>query len=315
MRSAGERRSTKEPTMAATGVLLVTLGGPRTRDEVPVFLRRFIGRELPPPALQSAVERYDLIGGHSPLDEITERQAAALGAQLGPGFVCRAAFRHSEPSIEAQLGALRGAGVERLVFLLASPFFASVTTGNYLEHAQRVLAESGWGVDVLWLHSWYDSPQFASAWTNKLAQESPEPSATYLFSAHSLPDRLSREPYRGQIGSVCSTVAAHLGIAQWKLGWQSVPAGAREPWIGPQVEELLDGFKRDGVRQVVQVPLGFTADHIETLYDIDVVHRAHAEQLGLSWRRVSSLNDDPAFIRALAHVLREALAAPERHRA
>jgi ferrochelatase len=301
--------------MAATGVLLVTLGGPRTRDEVPLFLRRFIGREPPPPALESAVERYDLIGGHSPLDEITERQAAALEAQLGPGFACRAAFRHSEPSIEAQLEAMRGAGVERLVFFLASPFFASVTTGNYLEHAKKVLGESGWGVDVLWLHSWYDDPQFASAWTDRIAQERPEPSATYLFSAHSLPERLSSEPYRGQIASACSAVAAHLGLEQWQLGWQSVPGGAREPWIGPQVEELLDGFARQGVSQVVQVPIGFTADHVETLYDVDIAHRAHAQKLGLSWRRVSSLNDAPAFIRALAHVLGEALAAPERHKA
>ncbi len=118
--------------MSSTGVLLVTLGGPRTRDEVPRFLERFLGRALPPPALRAAVERYDRIGGCSPLDAITERQAAALEELLGDGTLCRAAFRHSEPSIEAQLAALRGRGITRLVLLVASPFFASVTTGNYL---------------------------------------------------------------------------------------------------------------------------------------------------------------------------------------
>jgi ferrochelatase len=301
--------------MTRTGVLLVTLGGPRTRDEVPVFLERFIGRELSPPALRAVVERYERIGGCSPLDTITERQAAALEGLLDDGTLCRAAFRHSDPSIEAQIAALRDIGVGRLVLLVLSPFFASVTTGNYLAHAKQVLADSGWGVEVLFVHSWHAEPLFVTAWSERIAREAFLADPRWLFSAHSLPERLAAEPYRGQIETACAAIASRLSLGRWTLGWQSVPGGAREPWFGPTVEEVLDGLARDDVaKPVVQVPVGFTADHIETLYDIDVLHREHAAKLGLPWRRVSSLNDGPAFIRALAQVLAGALVRPERHR-
>jgi ferrochelatase len=301
--------------MTTTGVLLVTLGGPRTRDEVPVFLKRFTGRDLPPPALRAVVERYDRIGGCSPLDTITERQAAALETLLDDGTVCRAAFRHSDPSIAMQLAALRELGVKRLVLLVTSPFFASVTTGNYLAHAKQVLAESGWGVEALFVHSWHAEPLFVAAWSERIAREALLADARWIFSAHSLPERLAAEPYRGQIEAACAAIASRLSLDRWTLGWQSVPGGAREPWLGPAVEEVLDGLARDdAARPVVQVPVGFTADHIETLYDIDVLHREHAAKLGLPWRRISSLNADPSFIRMLAQVLAGALAHPERHR-
>ena len=298
-----------------TGVLLVTLGGPRTRGEVPLFLRKFTGRELPPPVLQEVAHRYELIGGRSPLDAITEEQATALHTQLGDGFLCAAAFRHSEPSIEAQIHAMRDFGVTRLVFLVTSPFHASVTTGTYLAHAKAVLAGAGWDADFLFVHSWHDNPFFLSAWAEKIAGERLDPGATYLFSAHSLPGRLGGEPYRAQIEAAAAAIAARLSLNYWTLGWQSVPAGAREPWIGPQVEEVLDVLARQRVRNVIQVPVGFTADHIETLYDIDILHREHAEKLGLEWRRIFSLNAYPPFVRALAQIVDDALGHPEKHRA
>lgn len=297
-----------------TGVLLVTLGGPRTRDEVPLFLRRFTGRELPPPVMQDATHRYDLIGGRSPLGPITEGQAAALEEQLGDGFFCAAAFRHSEPSLEAQIDAMRGRGVKTLVLLVTSPFYASVTTGGYFAHARTHLAGAGWPADFLFVHSWCDNPFFLSAWADKIHEEWFDPAATYLFSAHSLPARLEAEPYKAQVERTAADIARRLGLARWALGWQSVPTGAREPWIGPTVEEVMEGLFAKGARKVVQVPIGFTADHIESLYDIDILHRQHAEALGLEWHRVFSLNAYPPFIRALAQVVDEALAHPERHR-
>ena len=298
-----------------TGVLLVTLGGPRTRDEVPVFIRRFTGRDLPPPVMQEIVHRYDLIGGRSPLDPITEEQAAALQSQLGAEFLCSAAFRHSEPSLEVQIDAMRGFGVKRLVLLMASPFFSSVTTGGYIAHAKAHLAGAGWDADFLFVHGWCDSPFFLSAWAEKIHGELLDPGATYLFSAHSVPARLSAEPYVAQIERTAAGIAARLELDHWALGWQSVPAGAREPWVGPTVEEVMDGLAQKGVRKVVQVPIGFTADHIETLYDLDILHRQHAEQRGLEWHRVFSLNSYPPFIRALVQIVDDALARPERHRA
>ncbi|MBI5486983.1 MAG: ferrochelatase [Deltaproteobacteria bacterium] len=297
-----------------TGVLFFTSGGPRTREEIPAFLMRYLGREVPPPVLGAIVERYDLIGGFSPLDELTERQAAALEARLGGGFVCRAGFRHSEPSMARQLAALREAGTERLVLLAASPFFTSVTTGDQLAHARSALGASGWGVDALFVHSWFAEPAFLDAWADVIAEGGAGADAGYVFSAHSLPLRLTGEAYAGQVEAAADAIGKRLDAACWTVGWQSVPPNAREPWQGPPVEEVLDTFAREGVRSVVEVPLGFTADHVETLYDIDIVHRRHAEGLGLSWRRARSLNDDPRFIAALARVVQAALASPERFR-
>lgn len=297
--------------MSTTGVLLFTTGGPRTREEIPGFLRRYLGREVPPPALGAIVERYDLIGGFSPLNEITERQAAALESRLGAGFLCRAGFRHSEPSMAVQLDGLRSAGVDRLVLLAASPFFTSVTTGDQLAHARRALEESGWGVDALYVHSWCSEPLFLEAWAAKIPEAGAAPDAGYVFAAHSLPQRLAGEAYAGQIEAAGDVIGRRLGAACWTVGWQSVPANAREPWLGPPVQEVLDIFAREGLRQVVEVPLGFTADHVETLYDIDIVHRRHAEGLGLDWRRAASLNDDPRFVGALAKVVETALATPD----
>ena len=297
-----------------TGVLLVTLGGPRNRDEIPVFLKKFTGRDLPPPVLNDIAHRYDLIGSRSPLCPITEEQAVALQSQLGNGFRCSAAFRHSEPSITAQIDAMHRSGVGRLVFLGTSPFFAAVTTGDYLAHAKAALVNAGWDVEHLFVHSWHDSPFFLSAWADKIAAESFDPGATYLFSAHSLPVQLEAEPYKAQIERTTAAIATRLGLIRWTLGWQSVPSGAQEPWIGPQVEEVLDKLAKKGVKKVVQVPVGFTADHIETLYDIDIIHRGHAENLGIEWNRISSLNSYPPFIRALTQVVDRALAHPGRHR-
>ncbi|MBE0557181.1 MAG: ferrochelatase, partial [Proteobacteria bacterium] len=112
-----------------TGVILVTLGGPRTIDEVPEFIKRFIGRELPPPALRAVIERYRQIGGYSPLCRITEEQARALNDALGPGYICSAAFRYTRPFIADGLASMAAAGPARILVLLLSPFFTSVTTG------------------------------------------------------------------------------------------------------------------------------------------------------------------------------------------
>ena len=260
-----------------TGVLLVTLGGPRTRDEVPVFLRKFAGRELPPPVMQEVLHRYDLIGGRSPLDPITE--AGGRPRSAGADFL--GAASGTRASIEAQIDAMRGFGVKKLVLLVTSPFFASVTTGGYLAQARTHLAGAGWDAEYLFVHSWCDSPFFLSAWADKIHEERVDHAATYLFSAHSLPSRLEAEPYKAQVGRTAADIAARLGLARWALGWQSVPTGAREPWIGPSVEEAMDGLKARGVRKVVQFPIGFTADHIESLYDVDILPRQHAQSLGL----------------------------------
>jgi ferrochelatase len=115
--------------------------------------------------------------------------------------------------------------------------------------------------------------------------------------------RFAGEPYRQQIEETVTLVAALAGIENRALGWQSIPANAAEPWITPTVEEQIDAIAAAGFKRLIQVPIGFTADHIETLYDIDVTHRRYASEKGLAFRRIASLNAGAPFIKALKEIV------------
>lgn len=287
-----------------TAVVLVSMGGPRNLEEVPQFVRRLVGRELPEQALKEIIERYRLIGGSSPLVAITKEQAAALQEALGPRFLCRAAFRHAEPFLTDVIKEA-AAGAGRIYLLMLSPFYTSVTVGEYMAEAERFIAQSGLNAPVAYLHSWYKEPLFIRAWVEQIRAFGVEEGAFYLFSAHSLPQRLCQEPYAGQIEETMELVAAGAGLAHYSLGWQSIPAGAREPWFTPTVEERMEEAAAAGFERLVQIPIGFTADHIETLYDIDICHSSFASRKGLSFRRVPSLNAAGPFIRALQRIVHE----------
>ena len=294
-----------------TGVLFMTIGGPRTIEAVPDFIRRFTGRELPQPVMNAIIERYTLIGGCSPLPRITEEQASAVNALLGNDHICRAAFRYSQPFIGECIDGLISNGADRLIFLLLSHFYTSVTTGNYMTEAREHLRSIADTRKTLAIHSWHAEPSFIKCWTDKIRTECPEANNVhFIFSAHSLPEKYLSEPYKQQIEDTVKAIAEAVPLEQYTLGWQSIPGQAREPWIGPTVETVIDGLAGSGIRTIVQVPVGFTADHIETLYDIDITHKQYAESKGFTFRRVSSLNTDPAFIRMLAGLVKHSKGEP-----
>lgn len=286
-----------------TAVVLTTLGGPRSLEEVPEFVKNFIGRELPPPAVKAIVERYRAIGGASPLARITEHQAEKLNDMLGDGYLCLPAFRHVRPSIEDAIDKTAACKVTRILFLILSPFYTATTTGNYLEAAKAHIKKIALSVPVGFIHSWCREPRFIECWAEKIKKESFDEDAFYIFSAHSLPLKYSDEPYRGQIEETVKAVASLARVRRHALAWQSIPANAPEPWITPVVEEKIAEAAAAGFRSIVQVPVGFTADHIETLYDIDITHREYALARGIGFRRISSLNDDDLFIRALKEIV------------
>jgi ferrochelatase len=286
-----------------TGIIMVTLGGPRSLTEIPEFIRRFIGRDLPAPAMKAVIERYELIGGFSPLTSITAEQAQKLSAMLGNDYLCLPAFRYSPPFIEDVMEGVTAAGAARILFLLLSPFYASVTTGNYINTAQEYIEKNSLSVPVSFIHSWHREPLFIASWVDKIKNESFDAAACYLFSAHSLPIKYAGEPYQQQIEATVATVVAQAGITNHALGWQSIPNNVPEAWITPTVEEQIDAIAKAGFTSIIQIPIGFTADHIETLYDIDITHRQYALARGLSFRRLSSLNAGDTFIKALKEIV------------
>ncbi len=256
------------------------------------------GRPPSPEALADLVERYRAIGG-SPLAEITGRQAAALGRRLGvPAFV---GMRHSAPFIEAGAAEARAAGVERLVGLVLAPHFSRMSLGAY-----EARLREAWGDGLVFIPGFHDHPAFIGA-VRGLLQEALEgyPADHLFFTAHSLPERIlaDGDPYRDQLQETCRLVAAEARLPPWELAFQS-RSTTGEPWLGP---DILEALAASGARRALVCPVGFVADHLEILYDLDVETQAFARRRAIEVRRTASFNDRTEFVDALAAVVSDFL--------
>lgn len=286
-----------------TCVLLVNFGGPRNLQEVGPFLRNMTGKEASAPVLEALIERYRAIGGGSPLAAITEEQARLLSEQTDGRFTITSAFRYSQPTIEEAIDECCSAGAERIVFFIMSPFYTSKTAGSAIKASKEYAEQLPVKPRTVFIHSWYREPLFLQAWRNRIRGEAGDKKGFYLFAAHSLPQSLSNEPYKGQVEETVRSLALDLALTDnYALGWQSVPPGTKEPWIEPSVESLIDRVSGKA-QHLIEIPVGFVSDHLETLYDMDITHRHYAESRGLSFLRVSSLNTDPLYIDALKSIL------------
>lgn len=288
----------------STLVLLVNLGAPGSLAEVAGFLRSMTGRDLPSAAIEALTERYRAIGGASPLAAITGEQAILLTEATGRRYAIVPAFRYSRPSLEERISEAYTSGIGHIVLFVMSPYYTSRTVGGYVKAVEEYLEPLPYAPKVTCIHSWYREPAFVRCWVEKIEAARQKRDSFYLFSAHSLPQSLAAgDPYMSQVEEMVRAVAEALTLGDnYRLGWQSVPQGAREPWIGPSVEDILDTLP-GRVSRVIEVPIGFVSDHLETRYDMDVVHHSYAERLGIEHIRVSCLNTDRNFIQALAAIL------------
>ncbi len=295
-----------------TAVILIALGGPRSLDEVGPFMAAFMGRPAPPPVVTTVVERYKLIGGKSPLPELVKAQADALEKELGSGCRAYEGFRYSNPTVAEAFDRAIREGARRVIALSLSPFSTEVTTGAYKSACDGL----GSGETCpLFIPSWHDNPLFIDSWVDKVRAglarftETQQDTVVNIFTSHSIPIRyiVAGDPYQKQVEESVRLVVGKTGIKNWRVAWQSKGTRATEPWIGPEVEPTLDRIAEEGYKTVLEIPIGFTCDHMETLYDIDIVHRAHAKALGINFERAESLNTSPLFIKALADVVKKAL--------
>jgi ferrochelatase len=300
-----------------TAIILIALGGPRSIDEVGPFMAAFMGRPAPPPVVTVIMERYKLIGGKSPLPELVKAQAGALEQELAGGFRVYESFRYSHPTVQESFETAVKDGARQVIALSMSPFATEVTTGAYRSACEGL----GNGETCpLFIASWHDNPLFIKAWQEKVLNglnhfpAERRNNAIVIFTSHSIPVRYitAGDPYQRQVEETVKLVADGLSLKQYRVAWQSKGARATEPWIEPDVETVLDQTAREGYRNVLEVPIGFTCDHMETLYDIDIIHRAHAKKLGIDFERAESLNTSPLFIRALADVVNKRIIEKEK---
>ena len=279
----------------ATGILCMAYGSPATEADIePYFTHIRGGRPPSAEALEELKERYRAIGS-SPLTEITRAQARALSERTGlPAF---AGMKHAAPFIADAAAEARNAGVKRLIGLPLAPHYARMSLGAY----ERSLRDA-WTGELVFVPGFHNHPAFIRAVQRLLADALADGRPDRLFfSAHSLPARIVAEgdPYKDQLLASCHLVAAGMDLPAWEFAFQS-QSHTGEPWLGP---DLLEAIDRAGARDVLVCPIGFVADHLEILYDLDVEAQKFAAAKGIRLRRTRSLNADPEFVDVLARVV------------
>ncbi|HVD66259.1 MAG TPA: ferrochelatase [Gaiellaceae bacterium] len=283
-----------------TAVILMAYGSPSRPEDIPAYFEDIRGgRPVRPEAVAELVDRYRRIGGSSPLNEITERQRAALEHDLGaPVYV---GMKHWTPRIAEAAERALDEGAERIVGLVLAPHYSDISIGGYRERLETAVAGRA---ELVMIESWHDHEPFLDIVAGRVRGTD----AHVVFTAHSLPTRILAEgdPYRDQLLATSRLVAERAGVETWSFAFQSAsPTG--EPWLGPDILEELERLHGDGVRKVLVAPVGFVSDHLEILWDIDVEAREKAAELGLELDRIESLNDSPEFARALALLVEQVL--------
>ena len=298
-------------------LLLLAFGGPRSLDEVELLLTRlFKGRKPSSEQLERVKERYRLIGGCSPLPEITSDQAEALEKELnarGHAFKSYVGMRYCHPLIEETLKQIVRDGFKEIVALPMAPFQSRASTGAYIAEANQVNETLGRAVSISFVKEWHCHPLFIEALREKVEEGLMEfePAARkgvhLLFTAHSLPRSIvEKDPYVKEIEESVRAVLERMEPHPWHMAFQS-KGGGPEEWVGPDVESVLTELSGQGVGEVLVVPIGFVSDHIEILYDIDILYQEKAKALGIVLKRTHSLNTSEKFIQALASAVEEQL--------
>jgi len=314
--SLAERRPVEA---GGNAVLLMAYGGPRSLDEVEAYytdIRR--GNRPPPHLLEELLARYRAIGGSSPLSHIVERQRAALQAELaGRGTPLRvyAGMRHIAPRIGTIVEQMAAEGITRFVAIALAPQRSSNAAGyrRAVDAALAGLADHA--PTYVFVESWHDQPRLIEALatvTREAVDRLADPAHPFvLFTAHSLPARVVVEgdPYPLELAATAGLVARRLGLASWGVAYQSA-GRTDEAWLGPDLLSEIRRLGSEGIAELVVSPVGFVAEHLEVLYDIDIEAQAVARSAGVRLERARSLNDDPTFIAGLADLAVAALVPP-----
>ena len=300
---------------AYDAVLLIAFGGPDRMEDVRPFLANVLkGRPAPPERVEAVVHHYELIGGRSPLTELTTRQAAALQALLaasGPALPVYVGMRNWHPYLADTLAAMQRAGVHRAIGMILAAQQNDAGWGRYqrdVAEAREALGDAAPAVDFA--PNWHAHPLFIDAVADRartaLAALPAERrrGGQLVFTAHSIPVAMAAvSPYEGQLRIGAALVAEQLGFSSHRLAYQSRSGNPRDPWLEPDICDLVRDEAARGTRELLVVPIGFVCDHVEVLYDLDIEARQIADEVGIGFTRAETVNDHPSFIRMLAAVV------------
>ncbi len=301
---------------------MMAYGGPNSLDDVEAYLTDVLGGRQPAPAhVAAARKRYAAIGGRSPLLEITQAQANGLEEELNRTPQQRwrvyAGMRHWHPYIRQAIAEMASAGEQDVIALCMTPQYSRRSVGAYQQKVREALAEMGTAMSVTYVDSWHKNALFSEAIGAKIRMAldrfaaSDRPGVHIVFTAHSLPAAIIEQgdPYDAQVRETAWLVASRLGLRpeQWRVAYQCA-GGGNMPWLGPDLMETI-GELAGQCSNILVAPVGYVADHVEILYDLDIEARSFAAARGVRLERTDSLNADPAFIAALAAIVRQAIAS------
>ena len=297
------------------GVLIMAYGGPNSLAEIPGYLSDIrSGRVTTPAVLEEITHNYEQIGGQSPLLGFSRRQMEAVQAQLDPArYRCYLGMRHWSPWIEEVVGQMVADGISEAISLVLAPHYSKMSVAKYQEKIADGLAMYRGQINFRHIASYHTAPMLIQALANRVKfgierwPAAEQVDVHVLFSAHSLPARILKmdDPYQDQLWETARLVAQQAGLRAEQWSWSYQSAGrSPEPWLGPALEDHLTELAGRGVKKVVSIPVGFVADHVEILYDIDIKAQAVAKELGIRLERPPALNDDPLYIATLVDLIR-----------
>ena len=300
-------------------VLLISFGGPQGRADIRPFLANVVrGRRVPPARIEEVVHHYELFDGVSPLTAITTRQADGLRERLattGPTLPVYVGMRNWHPFLADTLGDMAKAGVTRALGFIMAAHHSYSSCGQYRQNvadARRALRErTGHDIEIAYVSGWHDHPGFVAANARHIETALGELSpavrrhARIVFTAHSIPRAMADESrYEIELRESADLVARSLGTDDWALAFQSRSGRPQDPWLEPDICDYLRTEHARGLEAAVICPLGFVADHIEVLYDLDQEAADVGRELGLPLCRAAAVNDAPTFLDMMADLVR-----------
>jgi ferrochelatase len=294
------------------GLLVMAYGGPDNIDEVEPYLLDVRGyRPTAPEIISEVRERYREIGGRSPILEQTREQAAALETALNQTqqeFKVFVGMRHWYPYIKDTLDKMQAQGIERTVGLVMAPQYSRMSIEAYY----KKIAEAGSLLEIAPIKDWHLLPGYIDALAGRVCaalERFPaevRSQVPVIFSAHSLPERILEwnDPYPVQLRETVEVVMQRLGDQPHDFAYQSA-AISNEPWLGPDVSVLIERYAAQGKKNIVSCPIGFVCEHVEVLYDIDIVYQKLARSLGVRLERIEMVHTEPGMIAGLAELVRK----------
>ncbi|MDW0116913.1 ferrochelatase [Sporosarcina thermotolerans] len=308
-------------TRKKMGLLVMAYGTPYKDEDIePYYTHIRRGRPPAPEQLQNLRDRYQAIGGISPLAKITENQANALCDHLNKTqdeieFSVYVGLKHITPFIEEAVEKMDADGIKEVVSIVLAPHYSTFSVKSYNERAKEEAEK--YGISITSVDSWYKQPKFIQYWTEKIRgsfdsmNEAEREKACLIVSAHSLPEKIKQfgDPYPEQLEETAKMIAEAAEVKNYAVGWQS-EGQTGEPWLGPDVQDLTrELHEKDGYEAFVYTPVGFVSDHLEVLYDNDYECKVVCDEIGASYYRLEMPNTDPLFISAMSDAVLEQLKA------